>query len=154
MNESKMKALVSELARVKSEQNVLAALAIYHTEAELLSPSFGATAVGSEEIHTQLALFFRIFPNYQVTLEQYATKGSLMLASATATLSANIPGKTTPKIKLPVFLEFHFSEGRISKEVFHLDAGLICRRSGISEAEFNETIDTYLSLKKMEESHA
>lgn len=154
MNEAKMKELVNELARVKSEQNVLAALAIYHPEAELVSPSFEATAVGSEEVHKQLGLFFLMFPDYQVALEHYAINGSIMLATATVMLSANIPGKTTPQIELPVFLEFHFKENRISKEVFHLDAGLICSRSGISEAEFKETINTYLTVKNMEVSYA
>ncbi len=154
MNEVKMKALVSELTRVKSEQNVLAALAIYHPEVELISPSFGATAVGSEEVHKQLELFFLMFPDYHVTLEHYAINGPLMLATATVTLSAHIPGKTTPQITLPVFLEFHFRDNRISKEVFHLDAGLVCSRSGISVAELKETINTYLTVKNGEESHA
>ncbi len=153
MNEKEMKALVNELARVKSEQNVLAALEIYHPEVELISPSFEAAAVGCEEVEKQLGLFFLLFPDYQVTLEDYAINGLLMLATATVTLSVHIPGKTTPKITIPVFLEFHFSDNRISKEVFHMDAGLICRRSGISEDEFQETINSYITFKNMEESY-
>jgi len=41
-NETDMLSLVTKLAKVKSEQNILAALAIYHPEIELASPSFNA----------------------------------------------------------------------------------------------------------------
>lgn len=46
-----------------------------------------------------------------------------------------IPEKDCPRIQLPVFIEFHFHEDRISKEVFFLDAGMVCKKSGVTPEE-------------------
>ncbi len=134
-NEAKMLSLVSDLANVKSEQNILAALAIYHPEIELLSPSFNAHAKGSEEVKQQLNVFFSLFPDYDVTLDQHAINGNVMLATGQAWITLTIPEKKCPRIQMPVFIEFHFHEDRISKEIFFLDAGMVCKKSGVTPKE-------------------
>ena len=148
IDESKMLALVTELAKVKSEQNILAALAIYHAEVEMVAPSFNAVAKGSEEVEQQLKVFFSLFPDYEISLEQYAVNGDLMLATGQVWVTLNIPGKPCPRIQLPVFIEFHFREQRISKEVFYLDAGMLCAKSGVSPQDLVHATRTFQTWKQ------
>jgi len=147
-NQAKMLSLVNELAKVKSEQNILAALTIYHPEIELVSPSFNAFAKGSEYVELQLNVFFSLFPDYEVSLEQHAINGNVMLATGQACVTLNIPEKDCPRIQLPVFFEFHFHEGRISKEVFFLDAGMVCKKSGVTPEELAHATLSYQTWKK------
>ncbi len=135
LDAAKMHALVNELAKAKGEQNVSAALAIYHPDVELVSPSFNGVAKGREAVEQQLKVFFSLFPDYQVSLEQQAINGHVMLATGQVRVTLNVPGKGCPQIQLPVFIEFHFHEGRISKEVFYLDAGMVCKKSGVTPKE-------------------
>ncbi len=143
INESKMSSLVSDLARVKSGQNVVAALDIYHPDIEMLSPSFNAVATGSEQVAQQLKVFFSLFPDYEVAIEQQAISGNVLLATGQVYITPNIPGKTCPRIKLPVFIEFHFRDNKISKEVFYLDAGLVCKKAGITADDLASATRTF-----------
>lgn len=147
INESKMLSLVSELAKVKSEQNILAALAIYHPEIEMVSPSFNAFATGSDEVEQQLNVFFCLFPDYEVSIEQQAVNKNVLLATGQVWMTPNIPGKECPRIQLPVFIEFHFREYRISKEVFYLDAGLVCKKAGIIPEDLAVATRTFQTWK-------
>lgn len=147
-DENKMTALAAALAKAKSEQNIQAALAIYHPEAEMIAPSFGAVAKGAREIEHQLYLFFCLFPDYSVELEQHAVNGNVMLATGTVTATLNVQGKSCAPIALPVFIEFHFRENRISKEVFNLDLGMVCRESGVTPEQLASAVGTYHALKK------
>jgi len=140
-----MLSLVSELAKAKSEQNILAALAIYHPEIEIVSPSFSAVAKGREAVAQQLNVFFSLFPDYEVSLEQHAVNENVMLATGQVAVTANIPGRECPRIRLPVFIEFHFRENRISKEVFYLDAGMVCKKSGIAPDHLAEATRTFVT---------
>jgi len=147
-NEAKLLSIVNELAKVKSEQNILAALSIYHPEIELVSPSFNAHAKGSEEVELQLNVFFSLFPDYEVSLEQHAIDDNVMLATGQVWVTLNIPGKDCPRIQLPVFIEFHFIEDRISKEVFFLDAGMVCKKSGVTPEELAHATLSFQTWKK------
>jgi len=135
-NEAAMYELVSELARVKSRQDTLAALDIYHPDIELIAPGSDSQARGRIEVGRQLELFFKIFPDYRACLKQYAFNETVMLSSAQVSLTPNMPGKRCPRIELPVFFEFEFRDNKISKEVFNLDIGMLCRKAGILPAEF------------------
>jgi len=143
INESKMLSLVSDLARVKSRQNVVAALGIYHPDIEMVSPSFNAVATGSEQVAQQLKVFFSLFPDYEVAIEQQAINGNVLLATGQVYITPNIPGKTCPRIQLPVFIEFHFRDNKISKEVFYLDAGMVCKKAGITVEELASATRTF-----------
>lgn len=147
-DDTQMLTLAAELAKVKSEQNILAALAIYHPDAEMVAPSFGVVAKGSAEIEQQLNIFFSLFPDYSVELEQQAVNEKVMLATGQASVTLNIPGKSCPRIQLPVFIEFQFHENRIVKEVFYLDVGMVCRMSGVTPAELTGAIGTFQSWKQ------
>lgn len=132
ITKAKMRALTSELARVKSQQNITAALAIYHPDIELISPSFGSVSRGLAETEKNLHIFFTLFPDYYVTLANYACNGAMMLATGAVSLTPRVPGHSCPRVTVPVFLEFWFEDERIIKETFFLDAGLICKHAGIS----------------------
>ncbi len=147
-NQDQKYALVTELARAKSEQNIEAATAIYHPNAEMSAPSFGSVAKGSTEIAQQLSVFFSLFPDYEIVLEQYAINENVMLATGQASITLTGSAKTCPRIQVPVFIEFHFHENRISKEVFYLDAGLICRKSGVNPEEFFGAMRTVQTRKR------
>lgn len=142
-NQTQKLALATELASVKNDQNILAALSIYHPNAEMIAPSFDAIAKGSNEIEHQLNLFFSLFPDYSVELEEYAFNDNVMLATGKVSLSVKLPEKTMPSITLPVFMELHFFENRISKEIFNLDVGMICQKSGVSPEEIQQAFATY-----------
>jgi len=146
INEAKMLSLVTELADVKSRQDIAAALAIYHPDIELISPSFNSDIKGGVDVGQQLAVFFKLFPDYEVSLDQYAANEKVMLATGQVSVTANIPGKNCPRIQLPVFIEFHFHESRISKEVFYLDAGLVCKKSGITPEDLANATKTFQLL--------
>jgi len=145
-NHSTMISLVANLAKVKSEQNITAALEIYHPEVELQSPGFGALAKGGKEVRQQLNLFFGLFPDYEVTLTQQALNDEVLLATGVVSITLNSPTKACPRIQVPVFMEFHFLDEKISKEVFFLDAGMVCRKSGVSVDELSSAIQALQSI--------
>lgn len=130
--EAEMLSLVDRLAKAKGEQNIAAALAVYHSEALMEAPGFAGLAKGHGEIDRQLKVFFSLIPDYRVELERHAFNDQVMLATGSVFATLNIRGKKCPSICLPAFFEFHFTEQRISKEVFHLDVSLICRKSGVT----------------------
>ena len=152
--EASMKALVAHLAQVKSEQNIPAALNIYHKNVEIVSPSFQSTAKGSKQVQQQLEVFFRLFPDYEVSIDQQAINGHVMLASGQVRLTPKIPDKVCRQIQLGVFIEFHFHQERISREVFHLDAGLICKKSAITIEELNRATQCIITQLKKEAHYA
>lgn len=132
ITEAEMLALASELAGVKSRQDIAAALAIYHPDIELVSPSFESISQGAAEVQRSLQVFFTLFPDYRVSLVEHACKGAMMLATGQVSVTPQIPGHSCPRVTVPVFLELHFEDKRIVKETFFLDAGLVCKRAGIT----------------------
>jgi SnoaL-like domain len=142
---STMVSLVADLAKMKSEQNTAAALDIYHPEVVLQSPGFGALAKGGKEVERQLNLFFALFPDYEVTLTQQAFNDEVLLATGVVSITLNSPTKACQRIQVPVFMEFHFLNEKISKEVFFLDASMVCRKSGVSADDLSEAIQALQS---------
>lgn len=151
ITEAEMLALISELARVKSQQNIAAALAIYHPDIELVAPSFESVSQGATAAEENMHVFFALFPDYCVTLVDYAYKGSMMLVMGEVSLTPQIPRHRCPRVTVPVFIEFHFKDERIIKEIFFLDAGLICKRAGITPEQLRSaTINAIQSTSKQE----
>ncbi len=155
---TKMQALVNELARVKSEQNITAALDIYHPQVELITPSLNARGVGSQQARQQLEVFFNVFPDYAVTLSQHAFNDNLMLATGqvtvTPTLSPPLSKKTFPTVTVPVFIEFHFKDEKICKEVFHLEIEHIFKKSGLTNQDLYMNNQQFINAKRAQASHA
>ena len=154
ITEAEMLALAGELARVKSQQNIAAALAIYHPDIELASPSFESISRGTAEAKKALQVFFALFPDYHVTLADYACKGQMMLATGEVSVTPQIPAQPCPRVTVPVFLELHFEGKRIVKETFFLDAGLVCKRAGITPEQLRAAASSASTSTATKGQHA
>jgi len=141
--ETEMLALVASLAKAKSKQNILEALDVYHPEAVMEAPGLGGLAKGHSEINQQLEVFFRLLPDYRVELETHAFKDEVMLATGKVIASLNVLGKDCPSVSVPVFFEFHFSQEKISREIFHFDAGVFSRKSGVKIEDLFKAMASY-----------
>jgi len=141
--EAEMRSLVAGLAKAKSKQNIAEALEVYHPEAVMEAPGLGGLAKGHSEIDQQLRVFFRLLPDYRVELETHAFKGEIMLATGRVIACLSVLEKDCPSVSIPVFFEFHFSQEKISKEVFHLDAGVLSRKSGVKIEDLFKAMASY-----------
>ncbi len=144
-NETKMYGLVVELTRVKGQQDTAAALDIYHPDIELIAPGSASYGKGRVEVGQQLDLFFKIFPDYSASINQYAFNDTVMLATGVVSLTPNMPGGNCSRIELPAFFEFEFRDNKISKEVFALDIGMVCMKAGITPAELTDRMKSLLT---------
>lgn len=155
---AKMYALVNQLADVKSRQDINGALDIYHPQVQLITPSLNAQSVGAEQARQQLEIFFNVFPDYSVTLHEHAFNDNLMLATGevtlTPTLTPPISQKQFPTVTVPVFIEFHFKDEKIVKEVFNLDIEHIFKKSGLTAQELYINNQQFINAKKAQASHA
>lgn len=142
MTQEQKLALVAQLAQAKSQGDVEAALAIYHPEVELSWPSLGAITRGTEAVRQALELFFRVFPDYRISLTSSHMAGDVLMADAQATLTPHTgagagAGRT---VSLPVRLEFHFSQERVRKEVFELNHDQLLALAGVSLPDFVQAL--------------
>jgi predicted ester cyclase len=134
------KAIVSELAFVKSRQDIKAALEIYHKDATLLCPPWQSSSQGRAQIEKKLVGFFRLVPDYAVELTGYAMAGDTLCTWGTIQMALS----TTPrgdkpngrKVSTPVFILFRFSEGQVIWESFHFDLADVARQSEVSAEAF------------------
>lgn len=132
MTQEQKLALVAQLAQAKSQGDVEAALAIYHPEVELSWPSLGAITRGTEAVRQALELFFRVFPDYRISLTSSHMAGEALMADAQATLTPHTGAGAGLTVSLPVRLEFHFSQERVRKEVFELNHHQLLALAGVS----------------------
>ena len=123
MNKTAMKACVQALALAKSRQDIPAALNIYHQDATLVTIGLNAQARGRTAIENQLALFFTLFPDYQIDITQIACNENWLLATGIVQLTPFISGQTHNTIRQPVALGFQFKDSLIYHEDFYLDFG-------------------------------
>lgn len=142
MKESAMKALVSDLAKAKSKQDIQGALKIYHPNAELVTVGLNAKANGLLEIETQLNIFFKVFPDYKAYITKSACNEQVLLATGNIHLTPNLPRKSCKTVEQAAAFSFEFKDNLISKEVFHLDFGQICKKAGITQRELLMTINS------------
>ena len=130
-----MKQIVSELARVKSQQDVEAALAIYHLDGTLLSPPMGACSNGAAELRRGLEIFFKFAPDYTVELEGQAADGGTLCSwgtiSFTPTYSFRGDKPNGARVTTPVFILFRFKDRRIIWEAFHFDLADVARQAEV-----------------------
>jgi len=127
--------LVTELAEAKSRQHIEQALAIYHEDIELITPSFESHGRGRAEVHKQLVFFFRLFPDYDVEVSEYSNNDGVLLAEGRVKVTPNTAAGKAQTARVPVFMEFHFEDDAIRKEVFNWDLSLVASRAGITESD-------------------
>lgn len=151
------KAIVSNLASVKSRQDVKAALEIYHRDATLLCPPWQSCAQGRDQIEKSLVSFFRLVPDYVVELAGYAMAGDTLCSWGTIrmTLSATPRGDTPNgrKASTPVFILFRFGEGQVIWESFHFDLADVARQSGVPAEAFVRPAQSLSGQKAVFEVH-
>lgn len=140
MTQEQKLALVAQLAQAKSQGDVEAALAIYHPEVELSWPSLGAMTRGTEAVRQGLETFFRVFPDYRISLTSSRMAGEVLMADAQATLTPHVGAEVGRTVSLPVRLEFHFSQERVRKEVFGLNHDQLLALAGVSLPDFVQAL--------------
>ncbi|WP_247497320.1 nuclear transport factor 2 family protein [Bradyrhizobium sp. 149] len=132
---AEMKQIVSELARVKSEQDIEAALAIYHPEGVLQSPPMGARSQGADELRRGLEIFFRFAPDYSVQLTGQAADGDTLCSwgtiSFTPAYSFHGAKPNGARVTTPVFILFRFKDRKIVWESFHFDLADVAHQAGV-----------------------
>ncbi len=132
---SEMQAIVTALAIAKSRQDIDEAMRIYHPEVVLETPPFQAVGRGADEVRSQLDLFFQIFPDYEVALENSAFAGEEMIGwgRIRVTLTGEFAGHKAngERAEVPVFIVFRFRDGRCAYESFNFDLASLCRQCGV-----------------------
>tara|TARA_R110002124_G_scaffold29084_3_gene101797 strand:- start:491 stop:949 length:459 start_codon:yes stop_codon:yes gene_type:complete len=130
-----MQAIATALAIAKSRQDIDEAMRIYHPDIVLETPPFQAIGRGADEVRAQLGLFFQIFPDYEVVLENSAFAGDEMIGwgRIRVTLTGEFAGRTGngTRAEVPVFIVFRFRDGRCIYESFNFDLASLCRQSGV-----------------------
>jgi ketosteroid isomerase-like protein len=131
----RMKALAETYARAKSRADVAGALAVCHEDFELETLAFGLTSHGKTETAQHLEAFFRIFPDYGVTLDGLTTgeAGVGCWGTARMTMQGDLPGiaATGKRVELPFFCAFTFRDGLLASERFFFDLAAFCEGLGI-----------------------
>lgn len=136
----RMKAIVSELAKVKSRQDLEAALSIYHPDGVLLSPPVCSRAQGRAELRASLATFFRFAPDYAVDLHGQAADGDTLCSWGeirfTPAYSFRGEKPNGRQIRTPVFILFRFRDDKVVWESFHFDLADMARQAGLAAEAF------------------
>ncbi len=132
---SEMQAIATALAVAKSRQDIDEAMRIYHPGIVLETPPFQAVGRGTDEVRSQLDLFFQIFPDYEVVLENSAFAGEEMIGwgRIRVTLTGEFAGHKAngKRAEVPVFIVFRFRDGRCDYESFNFDLASLCRQCGV-----------------------
>jgi ketosteroid isomerase-like protein len=135
-----MKAIVAELAEVKSRQDVEAAMRIYHPEGVLACPPLGSIASGADAMRSSVAAFFRFAPDYMVDIAGQAIDGDTLCAwgeiGLTSVLASHDERQGARYARTPVFILFRFRERRVVWESFHFDLADVARQAGVPISAF------------------
>jgi hypothetical protein len=136
MNSAEMSQLAQALAAAKSQQDLSAAMKLFHHDMLLETPAFGTLARGLAENETALARFFASFPDYHVVLEGHASNSDTLICWGKAQMTMTgdrfgaVPNGSCAE--LPVFIQFAFRDGLIAGERFFFDLSELCAQSGVS----------------------
>ncbi|UFW46478.1 MULTISPECIES: nuclear transport factor 2 family protein [Bradyrhizobium] len=138
-----MKEIVFELARVKSRQDVEAALAIYHPDGVLLAPPMNARSEGSAQLRKGLERFFQLAPDYAVQLDGLSADGDTLCGwgkiafTPAFTFRGDKPNGS--RIETPAFILFRFRDCKIIWESFHFDLADVARQAGVPAEAYHRT---------------
>lgn len=151
MTPSLMRKRVNDLANAKSAQDIKTVLGIYHPDATLITIGLDAEANGTLEIEHQLQIFFALFPDYQVTIEEVACNATTLLATGYVFLTPTLQNQTGRQVKQLTSFSFEFKDNQISKEIFFLDFGILCKQAGISQDELTNGIKQHIAASQATE---
>jgi hypothetical protein len=126
------RSLARGYGHAKSHQDIGAALALCHEGFRLDTVSLGVVAHDRKEAEQQLALFFRAFPDYRVTLEGIASGAGTTTAWGTAQMTFGggfLGAKPTGRsATLPFFSVFTHGFGGLTGERFFFDKASLCEQ--------------------------
>ena len=145
MKEPLMRNIVDTLAKVKSKQDIQAALEVYHPQAKLITVGLNAEAQGRLEIEQQLNVFYKLFPDYHVELSQVACNTQVLLATGNIYVTPTLPNQQCKAVKQQASFSFEFKDNKIVKEVFYLDFSQLCNKAGISQKQLSNAMKFYLT---------
>lgn len=135
-----MKAIVAELARVKSRQDSEAAMQIYHPEGVLAAPPLGSLAQGADALRRSVETFFKFAPDYAVDLAGQAADGDTLCAWGeirfTPAYAFNGAIPNGKQVRTPVFILFRFRDRKVIWESFHFDIADVARQAGLAAEAF------------------
>lgn len=131
--------LAQGLGAAKNRQDVGAALTFMHEDVVLTSPAWGAIARGKQENAAMLTHFFKNYPDYEVSFEDYVADaehfvgwGTVRMTMATDATDGHGTTPNGKRIELPVTVRMTFKDGLIATEHFMIDLAQIAGQSGIS----------------------
>ena len=132
--------VLDRLADAVSRQDIEGSLPFYHAEMVLDIPSFGRVYRGAGEMRKFLKLFFTVFPDYNVTLDNSWEKDGhiLVLGKLSMTLTGEFEGHKSNgrRATVPVFMDFTFRDEATDHELFLFDVASICRVAGVPTDAF------------------
>jgi predicted ester cyclase len=130
--------IVQRRAVAKSRQDTQAAVAIYHPEAVLESPTLGSRYEGPA-IAKALENWFAFAPDYRVDLDGYGLDGQTLCCWGQISLTpAFTAGGAVPNgesARVSVFILFRFREGQVLWESFHFDLAALARQCGVAATD-------------------
>ncbi|MEU1041493.1 ester cyclase [Streptomyces sp. NPDC005551] len=144
MDGERMYQLARELAAAKNDQDVPAALELFHSDMTLWAPALGTKACGRTANEEALLRFFATFPDYAVSLDGHAADHETLTCWGTAGMTMTgdrfgvIP--TGRRAELPVFIQFTFKDDLIASERFFFDLCELCAQSGVSADAVRRTL--------------
>jgi len=122
---------VTALAHAKNKQDITKSLEIYHDDVELITPAFSANAYGRKQVERQLQYFFRLFPDYHITVSEFSKQGKALHALGLVKLTPNTITGMARSVTIPASMTFEFSGRSIIKEIFNIDLHLLAEKAGI-----------------------
>lgn len=139
-----MSSAVSAYAAAKSRQDIDAALAVCDENFLLYTDAFGTTARGQGQVRTQLAYFFRAFPDYAVVLDGAGSNayGYSCWGQLSMTLRGRFAGfaPTGRTARLPFICLFTMAGDKLASERFFFSQQALCAQLGLPAARFRQVI--------------
>ncbi|MGF6757443.1 nuclear transport factor 2 family protein [Paraburkholderia sp. GAS42] len=132
--------VLAKLGAAKSRQDLDEAMRLYHPEMVLDIPCFDGVYKGETNLRNILTTFFKIFPDYSVSLDnQWEHNGHiLVLGKISVTLTGEFEGHKAngKRVTVPVFMDFTFRDERCDYELFLFDAASVCRAAAVPTDAF------------------
>ncbi|MFI5215974.1 MAG: ester cyclase [Candidatus Limnocylindria bacterium] len=138
------RSLVRCYGAAKSRQDAGAALFLCGEDFSIETVAFGIASRDRKQTEQQLALFFRTFPDYAVTLEGFATGSGRITCwgRARMTFGGDFLGQraTGRTAELPVFCLFACEAGVLRSERFFFDLASLCEQIGVPVADLSAAL--------------
>jgi hypothetical protein len=141
---ARMRAVVLAYGGAKSRADVEAALAVCHESFRIETIPFDVASRDRAETAAQLRLFFDVFPDYAVSLEELTfgeasagAWGRIRMTMKGDLLGVAATGRTA---ELPFFSAYTFRDGLLASERFFFDLAALCDAIGVPVDELRSAL--------------